>query len=187
MCRSEQLARFAREGPLVPIAHDLLGPDIVVYWDQAVYKKSEVPRRFPWHQDNGYVFVEPQAFLTFWIALTDATVESGCPVFVPGLHRRGTLRHHSAGPLGYECFSSHPLAVAVEVPAGSAVAFSSLTPHMTGPNTTGSMRRAYILQYAVAAFHRLSGDPESDEAPTRAPCRLDRQLRIPAPDARAAR
>jgi phytanoyl-CoA hydroxylase len=28
------------------------------------------------------------------------------------------------------------------------VVFSSLTPHRTGPNRTGEVRKAYILQYA---------------------------------------
>ena len=41
---------------------------------------------FPWHQDNGYAFLEPQQYLTCWIALTDATRENGCPWVVPGLH-----------------------------------------------------------------------------------------------------
>ena len=43
---------------------DLLGPDVRLYWDQAVYKKPETPREFPWHQDTGYVFTEPQDYLT---------------------------------------------------------------------------------------------------------------------------
>ncbi|MEZ5167264.1 MAG: hypothetical protein R2695_12550 [Acidimicrobiales bacterium] len=34
------------------------------------------------------------------------------------------------------------------VRAGGAVVFSSLTPHMTGPNTTSAVRKTYILQYA---------------------------------------
>ena len=41
-------------------------------------------------------------------------------------------------------------AVAAEVAAGGVVVFSSLTPHLTGPNTTDAVRKAYILQYAPA-------------------------------------
>src|SRR5262249_27773560 len=41
------------------LAHDLVGPNVRLYWDQAVYKKPEKPQRFPWHQDNGYAYVEP--------------------------------------------------------------------------------------------------------------------------------
>ena len=130
-----------------------------LYWDQAVYKKPEKPRRFPWHQDNGYAFVEPQQYLTIWLALTDATVDNGCPWVVPGLHRRGTLAHRYVDPLGFECLHDPPGAVAAEVPAGGAVVFSSLTPHLTGPNTTAEVRKAYIIQYAPAGAEILARRP----------------------------
>ena len=124
------------------LCHDLVGPDVRLYHDQAVYKKPEKPRRFPWHQDNGYTFVEPQQYLTCWVALTDATLDNGCPHIVPGLHRLGTLRHHFIDPLGWEIFEDHPDAIAAPVAEGGVVVFSSLTPHLTGPNTTdGSARR----------------------------------------------
>ena len=146
---------------LVGMARDLLGPDVDLYWDQAVYKKTEKPRRFPWHQDNGYTYVEPQLYLTCWLALTDATPDNGCPWVVPGGHRHGTLRHRFVDPLGWQCFEDPPGAVAAEVPAGAAVVFSSVTPHLTGPNTTAAVRKAYIVQYARAGTERLVGDPEA--------------------------
>ena len=66
-----------------------------LYWDQAVYKKPDTAAPFPWHQDNGYAYVEPQQYLTCWIALTDATEDNGCPWVVPG---RAPGRH--PGPRG---------------------------------------------------------------------------------------
>jgi hypothetical protein len=33
-----------------------------------------------------------------------------------------------------------------------------LTPHLTGPNTTDEVRKAYILQYAPDGAMRLDGD-----------------------------
>jgi phytanoyl-CoA hydroxylase len=153
------LARaFATQPVFVDLCADLLGPDVDMYWDQAVYKKPEKPRRFPWHQDNGYTFVEPQQYLTIWVALTDATLDNGCPWVVPGVHKLGTLAHTYVEPLGYECFEEPPSKVAAPVRAGGAVVFSSLTPHMTGPNTTGEIRKAYILQYAHAGSEVLRGD-----------------------------
>jgi phytanoyl-CoA hydroxylase len=138
-----------------------------------VYKKPEKPRRFPWHQDNGYTYVEPQQYLTCWLALTDATVDNGCPWVAPGLHRLGTLAHHFVEPLGYECFTDPPegvSAVAAQVPAGGAVFFSSLTPHLTGPNTTGDVRKTYILQYAPSGAQALRGDPAQGGPTGREPC-----------------
>ena len=42
--------------------------------------------------------------------------------------------------------------------AGGAVFFSSLTPHLTGPNFTNSTRKAYIVQYASADARVLEGN-----------------------------
>ncbi len=129
------------------LARDIIGPDVRLYWEQAVYKEPEKPRSFPWHQDNGYTFVEPQQYLTCWVALTDATVENGCPWVMPGLHRLGTLEHWMTD-YGWECLRDPEGAVRGAGTAGDIVVFSSLTPHLTGPNMSGAVRKAYIVQYA---------------------------------------
>lgn len=163
--RSPRLRAFAAHPVLTGLCADLLGPDVNLYWDQAVYKKPEKPRRFPWHQDNGYAFVRPQQYLTCWVALTDATVANGCPQVARGLHRRGTLRHHYVDPLGFECLEDPDDVAVAEVDAGGIVVFSSLTPHLTGPNTTDDVRKSWILQYAPVGAVILQGDPSSDQPP----------------------
>jgi ectoine hydroxylase-related dioxygenase (phytanoyl-CoA dioxygenase family) len=147
VARSEFLRDLAMSSPLVDLAHDLVGPNTRMYWDQSVYKKPGTEAPFPWHQDNGYTFVVPQAYLTLWIALTDTDENNGCPWVVPGVHRRGTLAHHLTD-LGYVCLDEAPDAVAVPARAGSIVVFSSLTPHSTGPNRTALTRKSWIVQYA---------------------------------------
>ncbi len=160
-CVHYELAReFVSNEPFTHIVHDLIGPNVRLYWDQIVYKQTEKPRRFPWHQDNGYGFVEPQQYLTCWVPLVDVTIENGCPWIVPKVHKLGTLHHKYMEPLGYECFTDHPESIPVEAKAGSIVIFSSLTPHMTGPNLTEETRKAYIIQYAPDGSHLLKGDPE---------------------------
>ncbi len=160
--RSPWLRSISLHPRILDIVGDIVGPDARLYWDQAVYKKPEKPRRFPWHQDNGYTFVEPQAYLTVWIALTDARLENGCPQVAPGLHRMGTLRHTYVEPLGFECLKDYLDPLVAEVRAGGAVVFSSLTPHLTGPNTTEAIRKAYILQYAPTGAKMLLGDPRAE-------------------------
>jgi phytanoyl-CoA hydroxylase len=176
--RSPWLRDLVANETFSDLCADLVGPDVRLYWDQAVYKKPEKPRRFPWHQDNGYTFVEPQAYLTCWVALTDATVENGCPHVVPGLHRLGTLRHRWVDPLGFECFADHPDKVAAEVPAGGAVLFSSLTPHLTGPNTTDGVRKAYIVQYAPDGAVTCQGSPSEPPVARQACDAPDRQFPV---------
>ena len=93
---SQVLRDFSASRVFQDLCHDVIGPDVRLYWDQAVYKKPEYPKPFPWHQDNGYTYIEPQAYLTCWIALNDATVDNGCPWVIPGGHLRGTLAHRTS-------------------------------------------------------------------------------------------
>jgi ectoine hydroxylase-related dioxygenase (phytanoyl-CoA dioxygenase family) len=148
-------------GPLFQdLAADLLGPDVRLYWDQAVYKKPGTESPFPWHQDNGYGFVEPQCYVTCWIALSDATEENGCPWVVPGIHRQGTLEHWTTS-LGYQCLTDPPEAVPAPARAGRIVVFTSLTPHATGANRTGDVRKAYIVQLALDGTCQTRPDTET--------------------------
>jgi len=173
--RSPRLAAFCASAVFQDVCHDLIGPDVRLYWDQAVYKKPEPAREFPWHQDNGYTYIEPQRYLTCWVALNDATIENGCPWVVPGLHRYGTLAHWPT-ELGYQCLKDAPDAVPAPVPAGGMVVFSSLTPHRTGPNRTDGVRKAYIVQFAPDGAVRL--EPQGDSY-RRVPCDVpERQFPI---------
>ena len=156
--RSERLRRFCAHPVFADLCHDLIGPDARLYWEQAVYKKPARPGTFPWHQDNGYRYIEPQQYLTCWVALTDATRENGCPWIAPGLHRRGTLEHWMT-PAGWQCLHEDPSeATAVEAPAGSIVVLSSLTPHRTGPNLSHAVRKSYIVQFAPDGARAIDGE-----------------------------
>jgi len=151
------------------LAHDLLGDDVRLYWDQAVYKKPGMLEEFPWHQDNGYTYVDPQQYLTCWVALTDADEENGCPIVVPGLHRDGTWAHERT-ELGFDCGvdATGRETVAAPARAGDVVVFSSLTPHKTGPNrTTDRPRKAYIVQFAPDGAYVLKQENGRTE---RIPC-----------------
>jgi phytanoyl-CoA hydroxylase len=156
-------SRFLREmsaaAPILDLCHDLIGPDVRLYWDQAVYKKPGNPEEFPFHQDNGYTYVDPQQYLTCWVALTDTDESNGCPWVIPGWHRYGTLAHELT-PLGWRCAEPGQAAIPVPARAGDIVVFSSLTPHRTGPNLTDGVRKSYILQYAPDGAVMRTENPE---------------------------
>lgn len=166
--QSPVLGAFAQHPVVVDICHDLIGPAVRLYWDQSVYKKTERPQEFPWHQDNGYTFVEPQQYLTLWIPLVDVDETNGCPWIAPGLHKLGTLEHW-LGEAGRVCLETVEGAVAAPAKAGDIVVFSSLAPHRTGPNLSDQVRKAYILQYAPeGAYVRLpDGSTVTQDDPAR--------------------
>ncbi len=156
--RSPFLRAFAAHPVIRDICADLIGERVRLYWDQSVYKKSGRPQEFPWHQDNGYAFVEPQQYLTFWIPLVDVDIQNGCPWIAPGLHRLGTLKHWTT-PIGLKCLDDVPNAVAAPADRGDIIVFSSLAPHRTGPNLkAGTVRKAYILQYAPDGAYAVRAD-----------------------------
>jgi phytanoyl-CoA hydroxylase len=157
--RSPRLRALAADPRLLGIVSDIVGPDANLHWDQAVYKMPDKPQVFHWHQDNGYSFVEPQQFLSIWMSLTDIMKDGGCMWMAPGLHRLGTLRHDALPPSWICCFDNFEAAIPVPVRAGSAVVFSSLTPHMSDVNKTNQTRKAYLLQYAPMGARLLVGDP----------------------------
>jgi len=146
---SAWLRGFCAHPLLAGLCADLVGPDVRLYWEQSVFKQPRGAEPVLWHQDNGYTYVEPQAYLTCWIALTDATTENGCISVMPGVHRDGTLAHRDT-PIGSECWGDDSAAVDVPVAAGDVVVFSSLTPHATRANLTDRIRKAYIVQYCHA-------------------------------------
>ncbi len=159
VAQSPVARQFAQHPALVDVCRDLLGGAVRLYWDQLVYKHPGTAVDFPWHQDNGYTFVQPQQYLTCWVALTDATEANGCPWIAPGLHHHGTL-HHTWTPLGFQCLQTDPEdARPLPLQAGSVAVFSSLTPHRTGANLSDGVRKAYILQYAPdgAVVHPRQG------------------------------
>ncbi|MEE8491345.1 MAG: hypothetical protein V3S60_06865, partial [Acidimicrobiia bacterium] len=51
--QSAKLCRYATSPRLSAVAVELLGPDVRLYWDQAVSKPAGATSEVPWHQDNG--------------------------------------------------------------------------------------------------------------------------------------
>ena len=151
---SEPVRRFATAGAHLEMMKQLIGPNICLWFNQFVTKmpdrnlnKSE----FPWHQDNGYVSIEPATNVTLWIALDDVDEENGCVWVMPKSHERGLLDHSRKSA------DSWHLDVKVEgdgVPAilraGEAVAFTGLTLHRSKLNKTDKIRRGFFLEYSNA-------------------------------------
>lgn len=163
---SEVLAEVCEHPVLAGVCADLIGPEVRLYWEQAVYKQPHSAEPVLWHQDNGYTYVEPQSYVTCWIAITDATPDNGCISVVPGAHRDGTLEHRST-PIGEECWGDWDLAVDVPVSAGDVVVFTSLTPHATRRNLTDEVRKAYIVQYVPDGAVAIDGDRQGGRGAAR--------------------
>jgi ectoine hydroxylase-related dioxygenase (phytanoyl-CoA dioxygenase family) len=138
------LRRLLACDALVQFRDSVVGPSVRLYFDQAVYKKAGCEQVVPWHQDDGYNPKIPSDYVTFWLAVTDTTVANGTIRFQPGRHREGPRPHWRTSGGYLVCEAGADGGVAVELQRGDVVAFSSLLPHATGPNTTAHIRKAYI-------------------------------------------
>ncbi len=151
-----ELGRFAF-GPIIEeLCKKLVGPDAYLFYDQFVVKGAEAGMKLSWHQDSGYVNSvdgDPQhlPYITVWCPLDDVTEENGT-VYVLPKHVYGNgepVPHHfdraSNDWVGY---NGPEKGVPVKVKAGSIAAFSSMTLHSSGANSTNRLRRVYLAQYS---------------------------------------
>jgi ectoine hydroxylase-related dioxygenase (phytanoyl-CoA dioxygenase family) len=160
--QSPVLRRLACSAALVEPLLELLGPDVRLYWDQAVAKPPGTTSDTPWHQDNGYGAVEPAEYVTTTLALDPMTLANGCLWIQPGSHRRGPTAHHDTGGFFQVGYDGAETGVACELEAGEVLVFSSLTMHRAGPNPTPGWRRSWVIQFIPAAATNGEGRPFDD-------------------------
>ncbi|MEO2006238.1 MAG: phytanoyl-CoA dioxygenase family protein [Candidatus Poribacteria bacterium] len=145
--KDDSLLEFVKGPKFVDITTRIIGPDVRLYWNQAVYKFPETHKEFPWHQDNGYTPVDPEQYYTCWLALGDATIDNGCVWLLPGSHKDGT-RPHTDSDIGRVGYTGEDEGVPVAMKRGSMAVFSSLLLHRSGQNVTqGEVRKGYIVQF----------------------------------------
>ncbi len=73
---------------IVDAAASLVGPDISLWSTVLFIKEPDSAAFVSWHQDAFYMGLEPDNFVTAWLALSASTRESGCVSVIPGTHRR---------------------------------------------------------------------------------------------------
>jgi ectoine hydroxylase-related dioxygenase (phytanoyl-CoA dioxygenase family) len=142
---------------MAEICRATLGADAYFFFDQYVVKGPDKGLAFSWHQDSGYVVgnggpADHAPYLTCWCPLDDSTEENGTVRLIPGSHKGGIRPHDRLSGSNDLAVAPGEEGVAIEVPAGSVVAFSSLTLHATGGNATDTARRVYLAQYTPEAM-----------------------------------
>ncbi len=66
----------------------LYGPNLLLWRSSILLKAAGTVEggRIPWHQDGAYFKLIPEANISFWLALDEATEENGCMQVLPGTH-----------------------------------------------------------------------------------------------------
>ena len=144
----------------------VLGADLMVWGASFFTKEPNSTSIVSWHQDLTYWGLDDAQEVTAWVALSPATVASGCMTFVPGSHRERIVPH-------VDTFAENNLLtrgqeIAVEVDEDDAVAVV-LQPgqasihhghlfHGSGPNRTDDRRIGFAIRYIAPAMKQQSGD-----------------------------
>jgi hypothetical protein len=144
------------------LARELLGIDKVQGWGHMIRKPPRIGGSLPWHQDEAYW--DP-AFdyvaLGCWMPLDDATIESGCMSMIPGSHTLDVLPHNHINddPATRGLWTTPDAgdvarAVPLPTPAGGAVLHHRRTLHMSSPNVSDRVRRAYANEWQTPPVRR---------------------------------
>ncbi|KAL6189973.1 hypothetical protein ACLB2K_036374 [Fragaria x ananassa] len=102
------------------------------------------------HQDNSFLYTEPQTCTGLWLALEDATVVNGCLWAIPGSQKNGLVRRLIRGEDGMTFDRPSPAYdpkdfVPIEVKAGSLVVIHGDLIHQSFENQSSKSRHAYSM------------------------------------------
>ena len=145
-----QLERLIHSGGLLAIAARLMGGPSTLYMPFTAVKSGGGDGRFHFHQDNQYTRFDGPG-INIWFALMEMSPENGCLQMAPGSHLKGTLDSIESEDLdGHRTVAIEPEDfLPLRMMPGDAVAFSRLTLHGSGANSSDQPRLAYAVQ-----FHR---------------------------------
>ena len=132
------------------ISKELMGDDSAMDFDMLINKAPFSDTPTPWHQDEAYwLNVPDKRAASCWLSLNQSTKDKGCMWFVPGSNLAEIRPHRFAGKQGgaLQCDAAESEAVAVELNPGSCTFHHGRTLHYSRGNTTGSHRRAFIVNF----------------------------------------
>ncbi|MTI08241.1 phytanoyl-CoA dioxygenase family protein [Curvivirga aplysinae] len=78
---------------LLDAVETILGPNILLYSVSYIIKEPHSASHVSWHQDLTYWGLSCDDQVSAWLALSPATMESGCMRMIPGSHLGGKREH----------------------------------------------------------------------------------------------
>ncbi len=149
-------ARIALDPRVLDVVEGILGPDLLLWSAELFIKEPHTTQVVGMHQDLTYWGMgETPDQLTAWIALSPATVESGCMDFVKGSHKNPILPHTDTFSDNNLLSRGQEVAVDVadtdkthiELEPGQMSLHHGLTIHGSGPNVSDDRRIGLAIRY----------------------------------------
>ncbi|WP_171212415.1 phytanoyl-CoA dioxygenase family protein [Ruegeria sp. HKCCA5426] len=149
-------ARIALDARVLDVVQGVLGPDIMIWSAEFFVKEPGTKHTVGMHQDLTYWGMgETPDQVTAWIALSPATVESGCMDFVRASHKNPILPHNDTYSETNLLSRGQEIAVEVaeedkthiELTPGQMSLHHGLTIHGSGPNRSDDRRIGLAIRY----------------------------------------
>ena len=144
------MERLIHSEALLEIAAQLMGGPSTLYLPFTAVKSGGGGGRFHFHQDNQYTRFDGPG-INIWFALGEMTPENGCLQIAPASHLEGTFDPvESEDKDGHRTVAVEPEDfLPIRMLPGDAIAFTRLTLHGSGANSSDQPRLGYAVQ-----FHR---------------------------------
>ena len=163
--------RLIRHPKMIAAASSVLGPDLMVWGSGLFIKEANTPNFVSWHQDLTYWGLDQADELTLWVALSPATVESGCMRFVAGSHRQNIVPHSDTFANDNLLTRGQEISVEVDeadatdvvLRPGQASLHHGHLFHSSGPNRTDDRRIGAAIRYIAPSMRARSG-PDTEVA-----------------------
>ena len=158
-----------RQEKILDAVEDLIGPDILC-WNTFFWIKEALSETFvSWHQDLRYWGLDTDHLVSVWLALSPATLETGCMRVLPGSHKGDLLPH--SDEYKENNLLTRGQEIAVEVDEAKAVAMP-LQPgeislhnvrlaHASGPNRSKDRRIGLSMHYMPTRTKQTVGEWDS--------------------------
>ncbi|MBI3829165.1 MAG: phytanoyl-CoA dioxygenase family protein [Planctomycetes bacterium] len=161
MCeRNLQFRKLIYDTRILDIVQCFIGPNIMLFHDQALFKPAHTGGAVTWHQDNAYWKCQPANLVSCWMTLDDVVKENGAMQVIPGSHLRPV--HHDQNQTTDALLEIKGIdvneAVAVDLPAGGIMFHHCQTLHYTAPNTTPRQRRAFAIHFMTPGTAARNGE-----------------------------
>ena len=142
--------RLLYDDRILDMVEDLIGPNIQLFHDQALFKPAHHGGPVHWHQDNAYWRCSPPNLVSCWLTLDDVDIRNGAMQFMPGSHFRSEEHEQATDAsvlldMGDKIEQSK--AEVIALPAGGVTLHHCQTLHYTAPNVTDRQRRAFAIHF----------------------------------------
>jgi ectoine hydroxylase-related dioxygenase (phytanoyl-CoA dioxygenase family) len=144
---------FINNKNLCDILEDILGPDVDCFLSQFIFKNPGAWGQ-PWHQDSSYFPFDREPQVAAWLATSEATLENGCLVVLPGSHQESLHEHlpddREGSNYGYTEIKDHDFSTEMPVVLnkGDLLLFHSFLMHKSYDNKSNSRRTAMVYHFA---------------------------------------